>query len=113
VKRLLIPVALLVLFCASGAAAQDKASKSFGITVSHSVNLSWTASTSSDVDSYNVYRGTVNGGPYTKIASTAYLTYQDLDVASGVTYYYVATAVDTSGLESVYSNQASAVIPTP
>jgi len=30
---------------------------------------------------------------------------------SGTTYYYVTTAVDSSGNESVYSNQAAAVIP--
>jgi Malectin domain/Chitobiase/beta-hexosaminidase C-terminal domain len=78
---------------------------------SHSVSLTWVASTTTDVTSYNVYRGTVSGGPYTKIASSlAVLNYTDLTVVSGTTYYYVATAVDVNG-ESGYSNQASSSIP--
>jgi hypothetical protein len=34
-------------------------------------------------------------------------------VVSGQTYYYVVTAEGTTGLESGYSNQVTAVIPTP
>ena len=30
---------------------------------------------------------------------------------SGATYYYVSTAVDSTGVESTYSNEAAAVIP--
>lgn len=82
----------------------------------HLVNLSWTASTTSTVVGYNVYRGTVSGGPYAvKLnASVVSLTaYTDTGVQAGQTYFYVVTAVDASGAESVYSNQASASIPTP
>jgi hypothetical protein len=32
-------------------------------------------------------------------------------VLTGATYYYVATAVDSNHSESVYSNQAQAVVP--
>src|SRR5579859_686996 len=78
----------------------------------HSVALSWTASTST-VSGYNVYRGMVSGGPYTKINSSlvATVTYTDSTVQSGTTYYYVTTAVDSSGNESVFSNEVSAPIP--
>lgn len=81
---------------------------------SHSVSLSWTASTSTVVG-YNVYRGTISGGPYTLVNSSlvAGTTYTDLGIASGQTYYYVVTAVNSSGSESVYSNQASAAVPAP
>lgn len=90
---------------------------------SHSVTLTWTASTSTGVTSYNVYRATTNGGPsYSKIGSATLLTYSDANVSSGVTYYYVVTAVAPACPsaatattppcgESVYSNQASASIP--
>ncbi len=84
--------------------------------VSHSVALSWVASTSSNIAGYNVYRGTTSGGPYsTKANSSAVagLTYTDTTVLAGQTYYYVLTAVDTSGNESGYSTQAAATIPTP
>ncbi|MGD0510146.1 MAG: choice-of-anchor D domain-containing protein, partial [Terriglobales bacterium] len=79
----------------------------------HTVDLTWTASTSAV--GYNLYRGTVSGGPYTMINSSLDSTtaYTDGTVVSGQTYYYVARAVDTSGNESGYSNQATAVIPTP
>src|SRR5262249_49384571 len=85
------------------------------ITGTHSVALGWTASTSSNIAGYNVYRGTVSGGPYTRL-NTSVVTgtiYTDGAVQSGQTYYYVATAVDTSNNESAYSSQATAVVPTP
>jgi len=80
----------------------------------HSVDLSWSPSTS-PVVGYNVYRSTVSGGPYTKINSSldSTATYTDNTVQGGQTYYYIATAVDASGTESKYSNEAPAVIPTP
>lgn len=39
--------------------------------VSHGLNLSWTLSSSTGVGGQNVYRGTVSGGPYTKLTATA------------------------------------------
>ena len=84
-----------------------------GITAtSHSVALNWNASTST-VSGYNVYRSTTSGSGYNKINTTLVggLTYSDTTVVNGTTYYYVTTAVDSSGNESVYSNEASAPIP--
>jgi len=79
----------------------------------HSVSLTWMPSSSSGV-SYNVYRGTVSGGPYNLLKSGVGVTnYTDSNVQSGSTYYYVTTAVDASGLQSVYSDEAQAVIPMP
>jgi hypothetical protein len=81
-------------------------------TGAHNVDLTWAASGTAGV-SYNIYRGTVSGGPYSKIASSiSATTYQDNNVTPGGTYYYVVTAVDSAG-ESSDSNQASASIPTP
>jgi fibronectin type 3 domain-containing protein len=82
---------------------------------SHSVSLSWDASTSTGVVGYYVDRGTQSGGPYTRLTSSPIeaTLYTDTSVAAGTTYYYVVTAVDGNGLESGYSNQASATIPTP
>ena len=79
----------------------------------HTVDLSWTAS--ADAVSYNIYRGTVSGGPYTMINTSPDSTtaYTDSTVTSGDTYYYVVTAVNSASEESGYSNQATAVIPTP
>lgn len=84
-----------------------------GVTsIQHSVDLSWSPSPSTVVG-YNLYRSTVDGGPYTKINSAviAGMTYTDAAVQGSTTYYYVGTAVDASGNESIYSNQVEAVIP--
>jgi hypothetical protein len=84
--------------------------------VPHTVALNWTASTSSNVIGYNVYRGTVSGGPYTKLTSApvSSTNYTDVTAQGGQTYYYVATAVDNSSNESAYSSPAvPAVVPTP
>jgi hypothetical protein len=84
-----------------------------GVTpVQHSVALSWNASTST-VAGYNVYRSTVSGSGYTKVNSSLVpgLTYTDSTVQSGTTYFYVTTAVDSTGMESTYSNQVLAAIP--
>jgi hypothetical protein len=83
-----------------------------GVAVQHSAALSWIASTSV-VTGYNTYRGAISGGPYTKINSslTAGTTFTDTSVISGQTYYYVVTAVDSSNVESAFSNQVQAVIP--
>ena len=80
----------------------------------HKVQLSWHASTSSGVIGYYLYRSTTSGGPYTQISSLDSSTSAtDNTVASGETYYYVVTAVDSSSQESAYSNQVTAVIPSP
>lgn len=78
----------------------------------HSVNLAWTASTSG-VSGYNIYRATTSGGPYTKVSSTLVtgVSYTDNSVASGSTYFYVVTAVGTSGVESSFSNEVRSAIP--
>ncbi|MBZ5614891.1 MAG: choice-of-anchor D domain-containing protein [Acidobacteriia bacterium] len=81
----------------------------------HSVSLSWNPSGSQGVVGYNVYRGNVSGGPYVQVNTSldANTNYTDNQVVAGQTYYYVATAVDGNGIESGYSNQTQAVIPTP
>jgi fibronectin type 3 domain-containing protein len=80
--------------------------------VSHSASLSWSPSTSTVVG-YNLYRGTVSGGPYSLLNGSLIpsTTYLDTGVQAGSTYFYVATAVDSSNVESPYSNQISALVP--
>ena len=71
------------------------------------VQLTWTPT---DVVSYNVYRGTTPGGPYSFLATatTTYATYLDLAVTNGVTYYYVVRPVAQNAAELDQSNEASA-----
>jgi len=80
--------------------------------VNHSATLTWVPSASSYAG-FNVYRGSVSGGPYAKV-NTALLpttSYIDSSVTSGQTYYYVATEMDSTGAESAYSSEVNATIP--
>ncbi len=76
----------------------------------HSATLSWNASPSGV--GYFVYRAT-NGGAYTKLNGTENLTYTDSSVVAGQTYSYAVTAVNSENVESSYSNEVTATIPTP
>ena len=80
----------------------------------HLAALAW-GSVGSPAVGYFVYRGTTTGGPYTRLNSTAdaNINYTDSAVVAGQSYYYVVTAVDSNNLESSYSNEVSATIPTP
>ena len=82
--------------------------------VQHQVALAWNASTSSVVG-YNVYRGALMAGPFTKInaAPIAITGFTDTAVTAGQSYFYLTTAVDSDGGESTYSNEVAATIPTP
>jgi fibronectin type 3 domain-containing protein len=98
---------------ASGSSASVSLSGTGVAPVHHSVVLSWNASTTT-VAGYSVYRSTLSGGPYTRINSSlvaAALKYTDSTVQSGTTYFYVTTAVDSSGSESLHSNEVSAAVP--
>ena len=59
------------------------------------INLSWNASPGAT--NYNLMRSTVNGGPYTNVASLTGTSYTDTSVANGTTYYYVVAAVSAPG----------------
>jgi hypothetical protein len=82
--------------------------------LAHTATLGWTASTST-VIGYNIYRGTVSGGPYTLVnpSIVAGTQYVDSTVLAGQTYYYVATAVASGNVESTYSNQVVGSVPIP
>jgi hypothetical protein len=78
----------------------------------HVVELSWNASTSSNVVGYNVYRSpdasTWKKMNVSLIGSTLY---SDGTVANNTTYYYAATAVNTAGGESSKTVAVKVVVP--
>ena len=80
----------------------------------HDIILTWTASVSSGIIGYYVYRGTSPGGesltPLNASPVNA-LFYVDAKVAKGVVYYYVVTAT-TGPATSGPSNEAHAKIKT-
>ncbi|MFQ5523737.1 MAG: S8 family serine peptidase [Acidimicrobiia bacterium] len=76
------------------------------------VDLDWADNAEADLASYNVYRSETSSGSYGYVATTTASAFTDTGLTNGTTYYYVVTAVDTSGNESVYSTEASAT-PQP
>jgi hypothetical protein len=95
----------------ASAAQTTEAMSGIGTTPVYSVNLYWNSST--DVVGYNVYRSTAANGNYAKINSTLQpsTAYTDSTVASGQTYYYAATSVNSAGQESGRSTPVQAAIP--
>ena len=81
--------------------------------VSTALNLNWTANTESDLNHYNIYRGTTNGFTVTLGVTppTATTTnpptansYQDTGLTPSTTYYYKVSAVDNAGNIGPYSS---------
>lgn len=111
-NKLVASFVLALLLLSGGASANGIATVQLTLQVNHTVVLQWSASASGDVTGYNVYRGRVSGGPYTKIMNDVNaLDYNDTSVQASTSYFYVVTAMNSSGLESTYSNEVSAAIP--
>jgi fibronectin type 3 domain-containing protein len=89
--------------CIDDLAARPKLSK---------IQLTWT---DTGAHHYNVYRGTIAGGPYLKIGATTstYSTYLDTAVVTGQTYYYVVRPAAVNDAELCQSNEASATLANP
>jgi hypothetical protein len=78
------------------------------------VSLYWKRNRELDLAGYNVYRSTTPGSGYQRINYSLVLKpkYVDKQIIKGTTYYYVVTAVNAAGGESVYSNEVEIVIDT-
>ncbi len=79
----------------------------------HIVDLSWNASTSSEIAGYNVYRGPdgVNWRLINNVGLVPSTVYTDSTVANGSTYFYAVTAVNISNEESAKSTPLEVAIP--
>jgi hypothetical protein len=77
-----------------------------------SVTLEWNPSISPNIVGYDIYYGGVSG-IYTNeifVGNVTNLTVPGL--ADGTTYYFVATAVNSSGIQSSFSSQLSYTLST-
>ena len=104
-RKLLIPVLALAAISALGIAALAQ--------TSHNITVGWTYTQGTDLATgFNVYRAAVSGGPYGKLTisplSIGTLSYADTSGTGGTKYFYVVTAIDGSGVESVNSSEVSA-----
>src|SRR5438552_175041 len=74
---------------------------------SPNVSLAWDANTESDLAGYIVNYGTA-AGQYTNLVDVGNVTNSTVsNLQYGVTYYFVVTAYNASGLESDPSNEVS------
>lgn len=114
---LVVVAALLISGCAmAGNNSVSPTPTPTPAPVAHSVDLSWDASPSGNLQGYKVYRGQTSGGPYTPISGTVgsgTLQFTDSSVLAGHQYFYVITSIDLNGLESGPSPEVSAPIPSP
>jgi len=79
------------------------------------VTLEWDANTEEDLAGYNIYRSLEAGINYDQLNTTLITTtqYEDTTPLPLITYFYVATAVDTNELESGYSNEVEYLYACP
>jgi hypothetical protein len=80
------------------------------------VRLYWDKNTESYLKNYVIYRGTIQYGQLNFLAhaNSADTSYFDYDVSLGTIYYYVISAVDSSGNESQRTPQMSiGITPIP
>ena len=76
-----------------------------------SVTLAWDPSADASVVGYNLYYGTVSGSYSSRISVSNTTSATVSGLREGVTYFFVVTAYDSSGLESVPSNEVSYSVP--
>jgi len=85
------------------------------LTAGSTVALEWSSALDANggaAAGYHIYRGTGAGGPWTRLNGAALVdtVYSDSDLTVGAAYYYIVTALDTDGDESVTSDTASVVL---
>jgi fibronectin type 3 domain-containing protein len=73
--------------------------------------LAWDPNTESDLAGYKVHYGTASGSYTVHTDVHNVTTYTVTGLTAGQTYYFAATAYDTSGNESGYSNPVSYAVP--
>ena len=77
-----------------------------------SVTLSWDPNTEPDIAGYKVHWGT-SSGVYGQFSDVSQTTASVSDLAVGIRYYFAVTAYNKAGLESGYSEEVSAIVPSP
>ena len=83
------------------------------VTATNQITVSFNDSATGSVTSYEVYRATVTGGPYTLLGTVTDTgagpyAYVDNTVSGGTTYFYVVKALAPGGCSSANSTEASA-----
>jgi hypothetical protein len=77
-----------------------------------SATLIWAPNTESDLAGYKIYRATASGAYGAALATVpaGTVTYQAMGLSASTTYFFVITAYDSAGNESLFSNEVSKLI---
>lgn len=107
-KKLATILALLTVIIIITAFAIDRTP-----TPPASVTLAWDASPGTNVIvNYKVYYGVASRTYTNAVSAGTNLTVAVTNLARGATYWFAATAIDNSGLESDYSTEVSTITRT-
>ena len=95
--------------------ATGASSKTIAVTLTvnapmtSSATLTWTPSIDVDLAGYKIYRSTASGtyGAALATVPAGTVTYQATGLTPNTTYFFVVTAYDTAGNESLFSNEVS------
>ena len=98
--RLVFLISLITLCGALTASAAD-------------VTLTWDANTESDLVGYKLFYGTSSGNYAVTVDVGHTSTFTITDLEGGMTYYFAATAYDTSYNESAFSEELVYALKTP
>lgn len=77
------------------------------------VSLAWDASVSTNALTYKIYWGVATRTYTNSVSAGTNLTCTVSNLVRGPTYFFAATALDISGLESDYSDEVSTTCPAP
>jgi hypothetical protein len=105
-------VASATLAAPAGAAA-SAACVLLNLNLKPQVTLSWTATTSTFANGYQILRSTTHNSGYAQVGTVTGATtvsYQEY-VSLGTTYYYVVRSTTSGNWSSVNSNEASVTTP--
>jgi Bacterial Ig domain len=99
ISRILLLIAFVIGGCGQAAAAE--------------VTLEWDPNPEPGIDGYKIHYGTAVGeyGNFLDVGNVT--TARVPGLAAGTTYFFVATAYNTDGLESAYSNQVTFTTASP
>ena len=75
------------------------------------LEVTWNANTDSDLAGYKIYYGTSSGVYSTTIDVKNVTIYDITNIPDNRTYYIALTAYDTSGNESIKSNEVNIAVP--
>ena len=78
--------------------------------VAANVQLAWNANTESNLAGYKIYYGTSSANLNSSVNAGNVTTYTVTGLTLGTTYYFAATAYNTAGSESGFSNIISTTV---